>query len=92
MQVAVLEFHAGRSSGFRRERNLDFGDELGIELPVGRELPREDDARRRIPLEHLPGVTLGSVDTHCVPSPADRWLDDALRHRRRADVVLSGPP
>ena len=62
-------------------------------VPVGVEVPREQDARRRIPLEHAAPVALCTVRRALEPAAAGARLDDHGLGHLLADVVaLPEPP
>ena len=80
--------------GSRREADLDLARlrQIGLIPPLLRDLPRDHESVRRIPLEDLAPVAFGAVLLPRVAAAADLAFDDAARHRRLADVVTARPP
>src|SRR5690348_11560067 len=80
------------TSAIRRERHFDFGDEIGIVRKFGRELPDEDEARRRLPHRYLADFALGPVDVEFVPAAAGTRLDNGPVEVGGTDLVSLRPP
>src|SRR4051812_49346441 len=91
-EVAMLELDARAPGRLGGEPNLDLGDEGGVVLPLGGELPGQHHTVGRVPDQHLADVALGAVFADRVPASADPWFQHGPGHRRLADVVLARPP
>src|SRR4029079_7557072 len=95
LEVTMLEIHPGGDSIVERsECHFDlarFG-EIGLELPLGRDLPGEDEFARWVPGEDGAPVAFGVVSLLRVATPAGLLLDDDPLHRRFADVMRTRPP
>ena len=94
LDVAVLELDEGGAVVGGGEADLDlaaFG-ELGLELPVGVDLPGHDEAVGRIPDEDGAPGTDGSVLLIGVDGALGAGFDDYALHGGGADVVGAGPP
>ena len=59
-EVAMLQFDPGGTVGLRREGDFDFArfGEVGLVAPLMRDLPRDDEAVRRIPFQDLAPVAV----------------------------------
>src|SRR5262249_37645357 len=94
LEVAVLQIDTGRAVADRREAHLDLARlrEIGLILPVGRDLPREYESARRFPHDDRSPRTIGAVLLLAVAPAADAPFDDGSLHRRASDVMASRPP
>src|SRR2546428_8339890 len=79
-EVAMLEVDARRSVGLRREAHLDFARfrEFGLVLPRRRDLPRHDEASRRLPHQNAAPVAFRVVDLFAVAPPPPPPLPDVF--------------
>src|SRR4051812_34012083 len=92
LEVAVLEGDPGALRPLGDEGDLDLGDEAGIVLPLGGDLPGQHQTAGRLPDQHLADVALRAVLAHRVPATARPCLQHGPGHGRLADVVLARPP
>src|SRR5579871_6684607 len=94
LDCAVLKFDEGSGGAFFGEADVDFAGfgEVGIELPVGAEVPGEGDAMRRLPGEDMAPVAVVAFGVALVPAAAFARLDDDVLEGFLADVMLGGPP
>src|SRR5438105_4222061 len=66
LEVPMFQIDAcARSLG--REQDLHLGNEAGVELPLGVELPSEEETGRRVPDHDLADIAFGTVDIEFVP-------------------------
>src|SRR5712664_165073 len=99
LQLAVLQLDKGRSRSFSCKSNLDF-TRLGhvrVELPfrliVSRtNMPRKDDAVRRLPRQHGAPVAQVAFGVSLVPAAADTRLHENRLEGSFSDVMRRGPP
>src|ERR1700724_1159715 len=87
LEVAMLELDAGAVRADRDETHLDLGPEARVVLPVGSDLPRQDEAVGRLPDQHVTPVALAAVDAALEPAAARPRLHDRGLCRGLADVV-----
>src|SRR6185437_3698619 len=80
IQISMLEFDPSVVPIVSNESHFNFRLKACIILPVGADVPREDESRGRFPCEHAPPLTHASVIAQFVPSAADMRLDDRV-HR-----------
>src|SRR5205823_12880236 len=95
LEAAVLELDAGRRRPLCHEANLDLARPrlVGVVLPARPEVPAEDDALGRLPLDHAAPLAFGAVGGALVPASARAGLDHHLLRRLLADVVrIEQPP
>src|SRR5882757_2847984 len=92
LQMAMLQFDSRRVGALGNEPHFDLGDEFGVELPLGVDLPRQHESLRWLPRNHVSRFARGAVFPDGVPTPADTRLDDALLQRRLEDGMRRGPP
>src|SRR5215475_4622300 len=90
--MTMLQLNACTVLAFRDEANLDFGLECWVGLPVGADVPREHQARGRLPQEYDAPVTRASVITALVPAAPDPRLDHCVRCVGLADLVVGQRP
>src|SRR5215469_15804271 len=69
LKMAMLELDLG-AAALGREADLDLGDERRIELPRAVDLPGEQNARRRLPSEHLAPLAFAAILAALEPAPA----------------------
>src|ERR1043165_1438033 len=80
------------AAGFGREADLDLGNEIGIVDEFRRELPDEDQPRRRLPGCNLADLAFRSVDIELVPTATLARLDDRTVEVGGSDLVRLRPP
>src|SRR5215510_4680070 len=92
--MTVFQIDARATAGDRTESDLNFARLRQVRLisPLGRDLPREDNAVRRFPRQHPPSVALGAVLLLGVATASDFPFYDRPLHRRLPNVVRPGPP
>src|SRR5262245_60221720 len=88
----MLEGHARPPRSGRREADLDLGDELLVELPLGRQLPSEHHSAGRVPDQDVAPVAFRAVDPDLCPAALRSLLQHDRLHRRLVDVMLRRPP
>src|SRR5690349_2081662 len=92
LEIAVFELNASRACSFGDKTDFDFRCDRGIGLPVGANLPTEDDAAWRLPCPHVADDDLASIFMRRVPAAAVARLDEGLLDRRLADAMPLRPP
>src|SRR5271166_4066886 len=85
LEIAVLEGDDRAAARGGREGQLNFGQEIGVVGEAAVELPAEQEARRRLPGEHLAPVRLDAFGVALEPAAARAGLDDDRHMRRFAD-------
>src|SRR6516164_1373462 len=77
LEVAVLEVDARAADRLGREAHLDLRSELRprVGLPLGADLPGNDQALRRLPDAHASDHYIVAVFVTGVPAAADERLD-----------------
>ena len=79
-------------SGKNRTSTSELKCHARIRLPVGADLPTDDEALCGLPDEHVAHDRLRAVLALRVPAPADKRLDDRFPDRRSADAMGLRPP
>src|SRR4051812_18607568 len=88
----MLELDARPARALCNEADLDFRFKLRIVLPVGGDVPREHEPRRRFPNEDRAPLAGASVLAALVPATTDAGLDDGIDRIDLADLVGSERP
>src|ERR1700704_3592833 len=93
-EIPMLDVHARRSARDWREADLHLARlrEVGLVLPFQGDLPGHHESARRLPGQDAAPVAVGTGHLLGVAAATHPALDDALLHRRLADVVLARPP
>src|ERR1700688_2993459 len=89
--MPMLQFDPRGRRAFGDESHIDLGDQCRIKLPVGAQLPSKHDLERRLPIDHVAGLTRRTILSDRVPPAADLWLDDVLFERRLEGGMGSRP-
>src|SRR5262245_57394315 len=92
LKAAMLELDPGQALALGDEADLNLGQEIGIELPLGTELPGEHEARRRLPDQHAAPVAFAAVLAALIPAAAGPRLHDGLLLGRFGDGMAFRPP
>src|SRR5215467_1899685 len=74
------------------EADFQFRLERRIVLPVGVDIPREQQARRRFPGEHATPVTSAAIFTPFIPTSANAGFDYSGNGIHLANLVASQRP
>src|SRR6516164_2690267 len=90
LQVAMTQIQSAAIRPLRAERHLDFGLKLRIELPVGTDLPQQQDFSRRLPDSYPAPLTFAAVDAAFEPAPAASGFDHHFGQLGVADRVFLG--
>src|SRR5207248_4562460 len=91
VEVAMLERDTRAFLGLRDEPDLDLtrSSEIGLDLPVGTDVPREHDPLRRLVAEDTCPLAFASVDPAVVDPPAHARLEDRFGVLDAEHVVLT---
>src|SRR5262249_8720688 len=94
VEVAVLELDAGPLRRLRDEAELDLARprRVLLRLPVGVDVPAEDDSRRAVENEDSRPAGDAPVDGTLVDEAADAQLEDHRRDLGREEVAVVRPP
>src|SRR5262249_55467702 len=92
LEAAMLELDPGLALALGDEADLDLGQETGIELPLGTELPGEHEARRRLPDQDAAPLAFTAILAALIPAPAGPGLHDGFLLRRFGDGMALRPP
>jgi hypothetical protein len=94
LEMPMLQIDARPTARLGCKANFHFARlrHIGIELPVGVQLPREDESMRRLPDHHASPIALGAVGGPLITAPADETLHQRFLHRQLTDVVGARPP
>src|SRR5246127_1378092 len=99
VQLAVLQLDERGSRSRGREANLDFAGlgHVRVELPFrlivsGTNMPRKDDAMRRLPRQHGAPVAQVAFGVSLVPAAPDTRLHEDRLEGSFSDVVRRRPP
>src|SRR5262249_8935608 len=92
LEAAMLELDAGRACAFRDEVDLDLGERARGGTPRHPDLPGEDQATARLPVEHGADGELGAVLAGGVPAPALPGLEEHPLQGGAAVALLPRPP
>src|SRR5262249_24562332 len=96
VDVAVLELDPGLPVELFAEGDFELAGagQVGVvdpRVPLGGDLPGDDDPARRVAGQHGAPLALAAVDAAFVVAAADPRLEHGLGHLGGADVV-AGPP
>src|ERR1700688_46120 len=91
-QMPMLQFNSRHVGAFGNELHLNLGDEVGVELPFGVDLPCQHQSLWRLPRNHVSRLARRTVFSDGVPATADARFDDALLQRRLENRMRRGPP
>src|SRR6266478_4621116 len=80
-QIPMFQFDSRRVRAFGNEPHLNLGQELGVELPFGVDLPCQHQSLGRLPCNHVSRLARRAVFSDGVPAAADPRLDDAVLQR-----------
>src|SRR4029077_5285275 len=80
LEVAVLELDTRAAVGRGAEAHFDLGGEGGtrVGLPLGADLPADDQAPAGLPYEYVADHRDGVILVAGIPAPADERLDHRL--------------
>src|SRR5262249_54766849 len=92
VQAAVLELDPRTVLALGDEAHLDLGLQFRVRLPVGADVPGEDEARVGLPGEDAAPVTGASVVSALVPAAPDARLDPRVAGFGLAVLVGGGRP
>ena len=87
LQMPVFEIDTRRVFALCGERDLDFGQQVGVMLPVRADPPREHEPPRRIPDEHVAPVGFAAVVVDAVPAAADARVPGRLPSAAHLPIV-----
>src|SRR5580700_7046724 len=91
--MTMLQFDACTIATVCAEAHLDFCLQGWVILPVGADIPREDQARGRFPREYAAPLTDASIVALLIPAATNEWLNHGIDCVRSSDlVVFQRPP
>src|SRR5438105_14206920 len=76
----------------RDKSALGLGGKVRIVLPIGADVPAQNQATRRLPVKHSAPVALAAVIAAREPPPSDPSLQHSGEILPRTDVMASRPP
>jgi hypothetical protein len=92
VEVSVLELDTGAPRSLGDEAHLDLAGlvEIGLDLPLGTDVPAEHDAVWRLDGEHARPVTFAAINSAIVDASADTRFQYGLFDLDGEHVVLAG--
>jgi len=92
LPVAVLHRDQRAAALGRNEGQLDLGQEIRVVAPLRADLPAEQQARGRLPGQHLAPLRLVALGIALEPAAVRPGLDDDGDMGVLADGLALGPP